>query len=60
MAHYRATVAVFLSNEGRLVPVGEEFTFDGPVGSTWECLDEPAEEPAPAKRKARASDQADD
>jgi len=56
MARYKATTAmVYLCNEGRLILPGEEFSFDGPVGSTWECLDEPT----PRKRKAADPDPTD-
>jgi len=43
MARYRATdIAVYLCDQGRMVFVGEEFSFDGPAGSTWEPIDDAA------------------
>jgi len=71
MPLYRTTdQAVYLSDVGRMVFVGEEFTTDNVPGSTWEPLDDeakaackkqfPARYPdEPKGRKSAASDPAD-
>lgn len=43
MATYRTTdTAIYLSDEGRMVFVDQEFTTDNVPGSTWEPVDDEA------------------
>lgn len=43
MATYKTTdTAIYLSDEGRMVFIGEQFTTDNIPGSTWDPVDDEA------------------
>jgi len=54
MPRYRASEAIYLSNERRLIAEGETFASDEIPGRAWIALDAP-DVAAPAKRGAAPS-----
>jgi hypothetical protein len=54
MARYKSEQPVYLSNEGRYIVAGEEFTADHVPGSTWQPLDDEAKAAIEARDKAKA------
>ncbi|WP_062788566.1 hypothetical protein [Novosphingobium capsulatum] len=53
MARYQSEQPVYLSNEGRYIVAGEEFTADHVPGSTWQPLDDEAKAAIEARDKAK-------
>jgi hypothetical protein len=53
MARYKSDQPVYLSNEGRYIQPGEEFSGDHVPGSTWEPLDDDAKAAIAARDKAK-------
>jgi len=53
MARYKSDQPVYLSDQGRYIMPGEEFTGDYVPGSTWEPLDDDAKAAIAARDKAK-------